>query len=343
MAASLFSLLQNCPQNPQISLPRISTNCHVHPCPILFTWHPFPSFLAVILVPAWTSLSTVLLVLCFHFVTKVFEPCPAEIQLLHTVALFYIVLFSVVLTCFNLPSYRALPGGPHGRHLPPWGKACQRPSPPWRSSCLAQNFLQDADDKHWPNMTKSKSRCRFDIEIWHRFDVDWRWLKHLITLILIYYHLLVLNIWCSLNLFDRFNSVLSISSFRRVGGTAFRVGFAEMNGWRPSMEDAHVIYAQDTWGFFGVFDGHGGDQCSGFIARRISEELAQSGMPADDAAVTALALSLDKEFLDTNQPSGSTGTFVIVKAPSTPGGRKFSIFSIFSMSHWVTLSHTCIL
>ena len=27
---------------------------------------------------------------------------------------------------------------------------------------------------------------------------------------------------------------------RRVGGTAFRVGFAEMNGWRPSMEDAHA-------------------------------------------------------------------------------------------------------
>ena len=76
---------------------------------------------------------------------------------------------------------------------------------------------------------------------------------------------------------------------RRVGGTAFRVGFAEMNGWRPSMEDAHVIYAQDTWGFFGVFDGHGGDQCSGFIARRINEELVKSGMPESDDAVTELA------------------------------------------------------
>ena len=162
------------------------------------------------------------------------------------------------------------------------------------------------------------------------------------------------------------------------------------------LEDAHVIYAQDTWGFFGVFDGHGGefnmipcflacgltfmtvlqnvqisdiqnawnaserrewhekhennllactcycaccvsvsfqihsvvtvsclnwgDQCSGFIARRIHEELAQSGMPDDDEAVIALALRLDKEFLDSNQPSGSTGTFVIVKAPTTPGG-----------------------
>ena len=109
-------------------------------------------------------------------------------------------------------------------------------------------------------------------------------------------------------------------TLRRVGGTAFRVGFAEMNGWRPSMEDAHVIYAQDTWGFFGVFDGHGGDQCSGFIARRINEELAKTGMPDTDDAVTDLAFRLDKEFLDSNQPSGSTGTFVIVQAPATPGG-----------------------
>ena len=74
---------------------------------------------------------------------------------------------------------------------------------------------------------------------------------------------------------------------RRVDYTAFPVGFAEMNGWRPSMENAHVIYAQDTWGFFGVFEGHGGDQCSDFIVTRISQELAKSGMPEDDAAVTA--------------------------------------------------------
>ena len=32
------------------------------------------------------------------------------------------------------------------------------------------------------------------------------------------------------------------------------------------------------------------------------------------------AFRLDKEFLDSNQPSGSTGTFVMVQAPSTPGG-----------------------
>ena len=92
-----------------------------------------------------------------------------------------------------------------------------------------------------------------------------------------------------------------------------------------------VIYAQDTWEFFGVFGGHGSDQCS-FIATRIPEELAQSGMPEEDAAVTALALSLGKEFLDSNQPSGSTGTFVIVKAPSTPGG-SLAVFQKHDLMH----------
>eukprot|EP00929_Paragymnodinium_shiwhaense_P045851 TRINITY_DN2337_c0_g2_i1.p1 TRINITY_DN2337_c0_g2~~TRINITY_DN2337_c0_g2_i1.p1 ORF type:complete len:668 (+),score=146.88 TRINITY_DN2337_c0_g2_i1:74-2077(+) len=93
-----------------------------------------------------------------------------------------------------------------------------------------------------------------------------------------------------------------------------RVGFAEMNGWRDNMEDAHIVHLQDKWGFFGVFDGHGGQQCSAFIAKRLEEELQKaSDPPADDAAVLDLMLRLDKEFLDTRQPSGSTGTFAIVQ------------------------------
>mmetsp|Transcript_81396 Transcript_81396/g.143692 ORF Transcript_81396/g.143692 Transcript_81396/m.143692 type:complete len:530 (-) Transcript_81396:177-1766(-) len=106
----------------------------------------------------------------------------------------------------------------------------------------------------------------------------------------------------------------------RHGGSAFRVGFAEMNGWRGSMEDAHVIYAKDTWGFFGIFDGHGGDQCSAYIAKRVTEELDKNGAPPNDQAVTDLALKLDQEFLDSRQSSGSTGTFIIVNVPTNPGG-----------------------
>mmetsp|Transcript_149068 Transcript_149068/g.415455 ORF Transcript_149068/g.415455 Transcript_149068/m.415455 type:complete len:490 (+) Transcript_149068:72-1541(+) len=107
---------------------------------------------------------------------------------------------------------------------------------------------------------------------------------------------------------------------RRFGGPAFLAAVAEMNGWRPSMEDTHIAHIRESWAFFGVFDGHGGDQCAQFIARRLLEELA-TGYPADDAAVRELVLRLDTEFLATEQTSGCTGTFVIAEAPSEAGGK----------------------
>eukprot|EP00434_Breviolum_minutum_P035114 symbB.v1.2.031084.t1/scaffold3512.1/size84356/5 len=90
-------------------------------------------------------------------------------------------------------------------------------------------------------------------------------------------------------------------------------------GWGKSIEDDVVIYPQDTWNFFGVFGG----RCSRFIANRIPKELEQSGMPKDNADVTELAQRLEEDFWAANQsqPSDCTGTFVIVKAPSTPGGK----------------------
>lgn len=42
---------------------------------------------------------------------------------------------------------------------------------------------------------------------------------------------------------------------KRHTGSAFRAAIAEMNGWRPNMEDASLIFMRETWGFFGVFDG----------------------------------------------------------------------------------------
>lgn len=86
------------------------------------------------------------------------------------------------------------------------------------------------------------------------------------------------------------------------------------------MEDAHIVFVKDNWGFFGVFDGHGGDQCSAFIARRMVEELEKE-RPKDDAAMKALALSLDREYLETQVPSGSTGTFLIIEPPSADEDR----------------------
>mmetsp|Transcript_79587 Transcript_79587/g.165300 ORF Transcript_79587/g.165300 Transcript_79587/m.165300 type:complete len:817 (-) Transcript_79587:23-2473(-) len=100
----------------------------------------------------------------------------------------------------------------------------------------------------------------------------------------------------------------------RHAGPLFRVGMAEMNGLRKSMEDSHVVVTKPNWGFFGVFDGHGGGSCATFVAKRLTEILsARETVPEDDATIKKMMLDLDQEFLDLQQQSGSTGTFVFVE------------------------------
>jgi len=104
---------------------------------------------------------------------------------------------------------------------------------------------------------------------------------------------------------------------------AFKVGVAEMNGFRASMEDAHIIHMKETWGFFGVFDGHGGDQCSAFVEHTLVERFEAGGCPEDDETIREMMFSVDKEFLDTDMGSGSTATMCIVHKPA--GGEKHKL------------------
>jgi len=111
------------------------------------------------------------------------------------------------------------------------------------------------------------------------------------------------------------------SVIERHVGRGFRVGVAEMNGWRNNMEDSHLIHIENDWAMYGVFDGHGGDQCSAFVADKLHHHLAMHGCPQDDAAVKKTLLGIDKEFLDSGQDSGSTGTMCIVHKPTSSGGK----------------------
>jgi len=105
----------------------------------------------------------------------------------------------------------------------------------------------------------------------------------------------------------------------RHGTKNFRVGLAEMNGWRGSMEDAHVVhFSSNGEAYFGILDGHGGDQCSAWCAKKLHERLSASGLPANDAAAKKMCLEIDQAFLDTGQPSGSTAAMCAVRPPSTP-------------------------
>lgn len=93
-----------------------------------------------------------------------------------------------------------------------------------------------------------------------------------------------------------------------------------MSGWRADMEDAHLVFMREDWGFFGVFDGHGGPGCSKFVAKRLGEELEKTGCPKDDVGVKKLVLSLDDEFLKAEDTSGSTATMCIVHKPKPKPG-----------------------
>eukprot|EP00930_Biecheleria_cincta_P056261 TRINITY_DN42410_c0_g1_i1.p1 TRINITY_DN42410_c0_g1~~TRINITY_DN42410_c0_g1_i1.p1 ORF type:complete len:544 (-),score=147.14 TRINITY_DN42410_c0_g1_i1:251-1810(-) len=101
----------------------------------------------------------------------------------------------------------------------------------------------------------------------------------------------------------------------------FNVAVAEYNGWRNDMEDAHLIYIRDDVAVFGVYDGHGGKDCSKFAARRLNEELEKDGIPKDDDAWEKLFIKVDQEFLDSDMSSGSTATMCVVRKPDKAGGK----------------------
>eukprot|EP00929_Paragymnodinium_shiwhaense_P058308 TRINITY_DN29189_c0_g1_i3.p1 TRINITY_DN29189_c0_g1~~TRINITY_DN29189_c0_g1_i3.p1 ORF type:complete len:425 (+),score=77.43 TRINITY_DN29189_c0_g1_i3:85-1359(+) len=102
----------------------------------------------------------------------------------------------------------------------------------------------------------------------------------------------------------------------RVSNKSFHVGIAEMNGYRGQMEDSHLIFLKDDWAFFGVFDGHGGTECSAFVSKRLAEILEEEGCPKDDAAVRNMLFRVDEDVKKAGITDGSTATMCIVKKPA---------------------------
>ncbi|KAJ9454566.1 Protein phosphatase 2C [Diplonema papillatum] len=97
----------------------------------------------------------------------------------------------------------------------------------------------------------------------------------------------------------------------------FHMGLAFMNGYREKMEDAHTIFSKDDWGFFGVFDGHCGPNCSVYVADRFKDVMDKTTIPMPDEQLKDLSLTIDKEFIDQGVEGGSTGTYMIVSASET--------------------------
>lgn len=97
----------------------------------------------------------------------------------------------------------------------------------------------------------------------------------------------------------------------RYGNDIFRCGSSCVNGYRESMEDAHLIYMKETWGFFGVFDGHVNALCSEYLEGAWHSALVKEKVPMTDERMKELALRIDQDWMDSGREGGSTGTFFI--------------------------------
>lgn len=95
-----------------------------------------------------------------------------------------------------------------------------------------------------------------------------------------------------------------------------------MQGYRINMEDAHILQCKlsdknPNAGLFAVFDGHGGENASIFMSKRLTEEVAKLDDPHSHAALTRVVADLDKEFLMTDdKENGSTCLFAVVEQVS---------------------------
>jgi len=103
------------------------------------------------------------------------------------------------------------------------------------------------------------------------------------------------------------------------------------------MEDAHVVHVHNGEGYFGILDGHGGAECSEWCSKRIQEQLTANGCPSSQAAAKKLCIDVDREFLETGLPGGSTAAMCIVRAPTGIGG-KYKIHVINAGDSRVLLS-----
>eukprot|EP01064_Diplonema_japonicum_P032078 TRINITY_DN5957_c0_g1_i1.p1 TRINITY_DN5957_c0_g1~~TRINITY_DN5957_c0_g1_i1.p1 ORF type:complete len:560 (+),score=111.41 TRINITY_DN5957_c0_g1_i1:2-1681(+) len=100
---------------------------------------------------------------------------------------------------------------------------------------------------------------------------------------------------------------------------------AESQGERDSMEDAYAMdrFNETGW-FFGVFDGHGGKGCSGYVSQNFTKKI-KAKPPTTDGDLETLCFDIDQDFLNlyggetggVTDASGSTGAFCILTALSS--------------------------
>lgn len=74
-----------------------------------------------------------------------------------------------------------------------------------------------------------------------------------------------------------------------------RHGCSSMQGWRRSMEDAHIVGAEKGGAtLFGVFDGHGGAEVARYVARHMAEDFPEDWTKDPERTLKTLFHRMDE-------------------------------------------------
>jgi len=103
----------------------------------------------------------------------------------------------------------------------------------------------------------------------------------------------------------------------RCGNDLYRVGVAQMQGWRREMEDAHAVQLSlknhPNVTYVGVYDGHSGDKVAKLLGSSLHENIDR--LPQlDDSSLSAAVLRFDMQIGKSNiKSNGSTCCFCLVR------------------------------
>nr|CCC90906.1 unnamed protein product [Trypanosoma congolense IL3000] len=99
----------------------------------------------------------------------------------------------------------------------------------------------------------------------------------------------------------------------RAGNYSLGAACVSVNGFRVSMEDAHVVLVEDDMSILGIFDGHNGSACSKYIAENLPAKIKALNGRHTQEELTKVCVGLDRDFLqNVGDASGTTGTFCII-------------------------------
>ncbi|KAG5497806.1 hypothetical protein GH5_02596 [Leishmania sp. Ghana 2012 LV757] len=101
----------------------------------------------------------------------------------------------------------------------------------------------------------------------------------------------------------------------RAGNSFVNSACASQNGFRNSMEDAHMLVATEDSdvAYFGIFDGHSNAECSAFVARELPQRLKKLPEPITAEMLEKVCVDVDEAYMKSNVEGGSTGTFCIIR------------------------------